>query len=146
MVETMNRLGFPVMALMFGMTVTACSGGGSEPVPVDTRTPLERAEAKIAPDAVMLMDKADYSKTYAKLGADQFNRANDLTRWAAVAAAEATNCERVELIGLSDQSTRKELQWYVECANNVRVNIYQSHAEDRQKVYGSATEENPKGE
>ena len=103
MIEVMRRLRLPVVALMFG-TVTACSGGGSEPVPVDTRTPLERAEAKIAPDAVMLMDKADYSKTYAKLGADQFNRANNLTRWAAVAAAEAPNCERVELIGLSDQS------------------------------------------
>ncbi|MDZ4139802.1 MAG: hypothetical protein U1D66_13135, partial [Erythrobacter sp.] len=60
-------------------TADACPGA---PEP---RT-LAQLEAKVSGDAVLLMDRADHQATYGRLGQTQFDRANELMRWAAIAA------------------------------------------------------------
>jgi hypothetical protein len=76
----------------------------------------------------MLMERSDFKKTYVKLGKAQFQKANDLTRWAAMAAAESDACPRVENVGVSDDATRKEIKWFVGCANGERFIISQEQA------------------
>ncbi|NLR71192.1 hypothetical protein HGI47_09935 [Novosphingobium sp. ERN07] len=88
----------------------------------------ERVMDKIAPDTVIPMDRADYRKTFAKLGKKQFDNANDLMKWAAVAAAESDKCDKVVVVGISDYATAKELQWFVDCENKERFQIREAQA------------------
>lgn len=100
--------------------------------------PITRAEleAKVAPDAVMLMKRSDYPKMYAKLGARRFAAANGLTRWAALAAAEHGGmCDRVSMVNLSDRTSRASIVWFADCANGQRVMIDQEQAEDVRKRF-----------
>jgi hypothetical protein len=82
---------------------------------------LARIEAKIENGAVLQMTKAAYPKFYASLGSGAFDRANELTRWAAVAIARSEKCSKLDIFGVSDDSTRKEIRWYGYCdgANTV---------------------------
>ncbi|EJL22438.1 hypothetical protein [Novosphingobium sp. AP12] len=86
-------------------------------------------KAKIAPDAVEIMKRSDYSKTYAKLGKAQFANANELAPWAAMAAAADDACPKVNLVGISDTATRAKLVWYVDCDGGKRMMIDQESAE-----------------
>lgn len=97
----------------------------AQPAPVDLK-------AKIDPNAVEIMKPSDYSKTYAKLGKAQFANANELARWAAMAAAADETCSHVDLVGISDTATRARLVWYVDCgqgAERKRLMIDQAGAE-----------------
>ncbi len=99
-------------------------------------TTLAELEAKVAPDAVSLMTREHYPKTFAKLGSRQFDVANDLTRWAALAAAEHGGmCDRVNLIDVSDRATRSSIVWFADCANGQRVMIDQEQAADVRKRF-----------
>ncbi len=97
----------------------------AKPEPVD---PLAKLDAKLSKDAVLLMDAVNYPKMLAKLGKARFDEANDLTRWAALAAAESEQCPKVETIGVSDKTTRKALHWYVDCSNSERFMIDETQA------------------
>jgi hypothetical protein len=76
---------------------------------------LAQIEAKFEKGAVSPMSKDAYPKMYAKLGTAAFERANDLTRWAAVAIARSKKCSKLDDFGVSDDSTRKEIRWYGYC-------------------------------
>lgn len=123
------------------MGLAACAGKGADS---PAQSPLERLESKVADDAIMLMDKADFAKTYSKLGKAQFDRANAFTRWAALAAAESDQCNKVALVGISDEATRQQIQWYVDCANSERFQITQEQAETAQAKYDPAASKDSK--
>jgi hypothetical protein len=82
---------------------------------------LARIEAKIEKGAVSQMTKAAYPKMYANLGNAAFDRANELTRWAAVAIARSEKCSKLDLVGVSDDSSRKEIRWFGNCDGAIAV-------------------------
>ncbi|MEZ5710100.1 MAG: hypothetical protein R3E02_12015 [Blastomonas sp.] len=96
---------------------------------------LALLQEKIVQNAVIEMDRNDYAKTYAKLGEAQFDNANNLMRWAAIAAAESKQCDQVEIVDVSDRATRSELQWFVDCKNKERFQIKQAQAEAAKGKY-----------
>jgi hypothetical protein len=100
----------------------------------------ERAwlEEKVASDAVLPMARSDYSDTYHRLGKAQFGKANDLMRWAALAAAKNEGCDQVILVGISASATRTQLRWYVDCANKQRLDIRESEAEELRLRLGAS--------
>lgn len=116
---------------------------GSNPASTDPSAPvatrLSTLESNIAPDAVSEMIRADFSDTYNKLGQAQFDKANALAKWAAIAAAESEQCPSVDLVGISDRATRETLQWYVDCGNKERFFINQEQAEAALAIYDPAS-------
>lgn len=108
--------------------LAGCSSGPTVP----PKSRLEVMKGKIDPDAVIEMDRDGYRKTFSKLGKKQFDEANALMSWAAMAAAESNKCDRVEVVALSDKATRKQLQYFVDCANKERFQITQAHAKAMQ--------------
>lgn len=105
--------------------------------PVATKASLE---ARIADDAILLMDRANFSKTYSKLGSKQFQNANDLNHWAAVAAvARGDACDRVAMVNVSERSTRQQIVWFIDCENKARVMIDQPQAEDARQRFSTAS-------
>lgn len=94
----------------------------------------------------MLMDRESFGDTYSKLGAGQFQNANDLMHWAAIAAVAQDNaCDRVAMVNVSDRSTRDNIVWFVDCDNKERVFIEQRQAEDAQQRFDNATSETEQG-
>lgn len=139
----MRRIGLAGqgLAMLAVSALAGCgSGGAVQPVATDTR---EALEARVASDAVMLMDRESFGDTYSKLGADQFQNANGLMHWAAIAAvAQGNGCDRVAMVNVSDRSTRENIVWFVDCANNERVFIEQPDAESvRLRFENDASEE-----
>lgn len=127
-----------VIALLCAAGLISCTaqdGGDSAGAPT-----LEQLESRIVAGATTPMDRESFGDTYAKLGAANFGKANDLTRWAAVAAAEdADVCDRVAMINVSDRSTRENVVWFVDCENGERVFIDQTQAEDARRRFGEAS-------
>lgn len=130
------KIGGVVIAGLMIAGVVSCSsgndagdgtGGGS----VASGTPaskLDQLGKKVGQDAVMPMTRADFSKTYAKLGKVQFDNANALMRWAALAAAESDKCDKVEMVAVSDGATRKRITFYADCANGERFMVDEGQA------------------
>lgn len=133
-------------AAVAALAMLAASCGSEEalqPVATDMR---EALEARVAGDAVMLMDLGSFGDTYAKLGVGQFQNANDLMHWAAIAAvAQGNACNRVAMVNVSDRSTRDNIVWFVDCDNKERVFIEQRQAEDAEQRFGSETSEAEQG-
>lgn len=126
-------------AVVVTLALLAASCGGEDTVqPV--ATDVASLENKVADDAVLLMDRASFADTYKKLGAHQFAHANDLSRWAAIAATENDQCDRVAMINVSDAATREKIVWFADCANRKRVIIDQEQAEDAQRRFGSTAD------
>ena len=133
------NVGRSIATMVLAMGAASC-GQGSEQSgrvvqPVATKASLE---ARIADDAILPMDRANFSKTYSKLGSKQFQNANDLTRWAAVAAvAQGDACDRVAMANVSEKSTREKIVWFVDCENKQRMMIDQPQAEDARQRFGT---------
>lgn len=124
-------------ALMCAGLLAACGGDETgKPVAEETSTALQPdsladLKGRVAEDAVLPMTRDQFPDTYKKLGAGQFKKANDLTRWAALAAAEHRGiCDRVTMINVSGSATRDRMVWYADCGNGGRVNVDQAQAED----------------
>lgn len=137
-VNVIGNIGRGAAVAALAMLAASCgSEEALQPVATDTR---EALEARVAGDAVMLMDRGSFGDTYAKLGAGQFQYANDLMHWAAIAAvAQGNVCDRVAMVNVSDRSTRDNIVWFVDCDNKGRVFIEQSQAEDAKQRFDSAT-------
>lgn len=103
-----------------------------------SRSSYEVLQNKVGPDVAVPMTRAEFGDTYARLGASQFETANALMGWAALAAAESDQCNRVEVMGVSDDATRDELQWFVHCQNGERFQINQAQAEAARGTYDPA--------
>lgn len=134
-----GMIGQGIAMLAFSALAACGSGEAVQPVATDTR---EALEARVAGDAVMLMDRESFGDTYSKLGAGQFQNANDLMHWAAIAAvAQGNACDRVAMVNVSDRSTRDNIVWFVDCNNKARVFIEQSQAEDAKQRFDNPTSE-----
>ena len=100
------------------LAVAAMAGLERKPEPVsDSPAPKPASEAIVAPDAVSLMRQDQYPKMYARLGKAAFHRANDKMTFAANKASRLPSCARVDMVGVSDQSTPSQIQWFVDCPN-----------------------------
>lgn len=125
------KIGGAVIAVLFVMGAVSCATEQpADPRPARiAKTPLERATEKLDPDAIVLMDRANYPRAYGRLGRVRFDEANDLTRWAALGAAESDQCPKVDTIGLDEQrATRAAIVWYVDCSNRERFVISEEQA------------------
>jgi hypothetical protein len=102
----------------------------SEETATESPAPVSLAdlEKKLSEHSIEVMTQEDYSETYSKLGSDSFKRANDLAKWAGIVAAESASCDRVDIVAISDRSTRSELQWYVDCVNGERFRPSETQA------------------
>lgn len=95
-------------------------------------------EQRIGPYAVAPMTKADYPTYFRVLGPARFDLANNLTRWAAIAAAEHRGiCDEVEMVGISDQTSRQNIVWYAYCANGQRIMVSEAQATEAKRRFGS---------
>ena len=135
-----SRINRVIVAMALAMTAASCGQADEQSdamvQPVATK---ESLEARIADEAILPMDRANFSKTYSKLGSKQFQNANDLTHWAAVAAvAQGDACDRVAMANVSEKSTREKIVWFVDCENKQRVMIDQPQAEDARQRFGTA--------
>lgn len=79
--------------------------------------------APISPGAIAPYDAKDYPKLTAKLGTAGLARANAHMHDAALHAARTPGCTVVELVGISEQSTRDNVSWFVTCKDAQR-NIF----------------------
>lgn len=111
---------------------------------VERSQTLEGLQAKVSGDAVLLMERADHKDTYSKLGKVQFELANSLTRWAAIAAAESDACSQVETVAVSTEAKRDQIRWFADCANGERFMISQEQAQAAQGRYDPAASEEAK--
>lgn len=135
-----SKINRVIVAMALAMTAASCGQADEQSdavvQPVATKASLE---ARIADDAILPMDRANFSKTYSKLGSKQFQNANDLTHWAAVAAvAQGDACDRVAMANVSEKSTREQIVWFVDCENKQRVMIDQPQAEDARQRFDTA--------
>ncbi|MBN8484352.1 MAG: hypothetical protein J0L50_06190 [Sphingomonadales bacterium] len=143
-VNVIGNIGRGAAAVALAMLAASCgSEEAVQPVATDT---IEALEARVAGDAVMLMDRESFGDTYAKLGAGQFQNANDLMHWAAIAAvAQGNRCNRVAMVNVSDRSTRDNIVWFVDCENKERVFIEQRQAEDAKQRFDNAASKTEQG-
>jgi hypothetical protein len=86
------------------------------------------AEPVFGADALATYGEADrriYPRLSAALG-PRFSELNDLIRRAAIVAIRSGQCDAVSYADVSEQSTRAEMHFYVDCANRTRVRISES--------------------
>lgn len=122
-----RKMGWTAAAGILMAGVYSCAQNMPDPNAPPVRS-LHQLDPKIMSDAVLPMERADYSDTYNKLGQAQFDRANDFTRWAAIAAVESDACTQAETVAVSDEATRDQIRWFVDCANGERFMISQDQA------------------
>lgn len=111
-------------------------------VPEQLSDALATFEAKLGKYSIEVMKKKDYPKIHAKLGQSGFDRANSLARWAGITAAMNSKCApKVDVVAVSDQSTRDEIQWFVDCENGERFQITETMAKVTKEQWTSSTSE-----
>ncbi len=123
-------LRIPTWLRVIGAIATFSFAGSYLPSPEtepDALT-LSEVEAKIGKSAVTEMSRADYGETFNRIGAEAFDRANELAKWPAVTAALSPRCDTVEIAAISDQATPDQLQWFVDCTNGERFMINETEA------------------
>lgn len=81
--------------------------------------PLDPAavNGKVDPALTAPVARSADPASYAKLGSRAFGTANELRRWAALAAAQSKACDRVASVAVWDRSTSAALSWRIGCAN-----------------------------
>ncbi len=83
------------------------------------------ANPKIAPHAVMPITQKSYPKLYAAWGATGVKHINDLMPKAAQKAAASSECDKVDLVEISQNRSTpgKKIVFFVDCANSKRFYI-----------------------
>ena len=83
------------------------------------------ANPKIAPHAVMPITQKSYPKLYAAWGAAGVKRINELMPKAAQKAAAAPDCDKVDLVEISQNRSTpgKKIVFFVDCVNTKRFYI-----------------------
>lgn len=91
----------------------------------------------IMPGAISIMDPAQYPRTFNQLGREAFDRANRLTPRAALAMAQRPECDALEIIMVSEQSTPAEIQWFGDCRNGQRERVTEQRLPPPPEVKGA---------
>lgn len=113
--------------------------GGLGRTSTDDPSPARRqtvAGPLIAPDAISSYSEADrkhYPKLFARLGKRVFE-VGDLGKKAALLAIKKDQCDRVIYVDVSDRSSRDDLQFFVDCANETRVRVSEAEIKAGQAV------------
>lgn len=83
------------------------------------------ANPKIAPHAVIPITQKSYPKLYATWGAAGVKRINDLMPKAAQKAASSSDCDKVDLVEISQSRSTpgKKIVFFVDCVNSKRFYI-----------------------
>lgn len=86
------------------------------------------ANARIAPHAVIPVTKKSYPELYAAWGADGVRQINELMPLAAKKAAASPDCDKVDLVEISQSRSTpgKNIVFFVDCENRKRFYIGQS--------------------
>lgn len=95
---------------------------------VEATTSLATLQARVMDNAIEEMDPGDYPDSYNQLGAEAFGRANEMARWAAIAALTDQRCPKVDIVAISDRASSENLVWLVECDNRERFFISEQQA------------------
>lgn len=97
-----------------------------------------RAAATIAAGALSTYTPGTYPKTFAAWGEEGVRRISEMERKAAEHVANSPACDRIELVGLSEQRSvpPSEIVVYVDCANRNRFYV---GADELNKSPGSLT-------
>lgn len=112
------------VAIPFGMVMS----GVPEPFAGEGMS-LPELEAKLGEHSIIEMDRYEYPELFSKLFADGFVKANSLAKWAGITAAMSERCApKVDIVAVSDLSTREEIQWFVDCENGERFQITEAQA------------------
>ncbi|WP_430427880.1 hypothetical protein [Parasphingorhabdus sp.] len=122
------------IALAGVLLIATCKSIMPEREPEELFT-LAQIEAKILPDAVAPISKDQYTKLYQKLGPAPFEKANELSRWAAIIAASSTRCDKVEIVEVSDKSEPDHIEWFADCKNGERYEIVDFQAEEEMRSW-----------
>lgn len=80
---------------------------------------------KIDPDAISSYterDRKSYPKLFTRLGKRVFE-VGEFGEKAALLTLKTGRCDRVSFVDVSEKSTREQLQFYVDCANETRVRV-----------------------
>jgi hypothetical protein len=87
-----------------------------------------QANPKIAPHAVIPITQKSYPKLYAAWGAAGVKRINDLMPQAAQKAAASPECDKVDLVEISQNRSTpgKKIVFFVDCVNTKRFYIEDS--------------------
>lgn len=105
------------------------SAASSAPAPVPTpAAPAAPAQVdvsrKISPDAVFFIEGEGWDKTRREWGSAGIKRINAAMPKAAEKVAQSSNCDYVELVGLSDRGKPKQQAvFYVDCKNGQRFYV-----------------------
>jgi hypothetical protein len=88
-------------------------------------TDTPRQAAPIASGALSTYTPHAYPKTFAAWGDEGVRRISEMERKAAEHVASSPGCDRVELVGLSEQRSHppSEIVVYVDCANRNRFYV-----------------------
>ncbi len=84
-----------------------------------------------AVDAWLDIKPSQYPKAYEKLGAIRFQEINSKAPQALELMASQSACNGVELAGISEQATKKELVWYGHCYNGEKIVIHEKYLKEK---------------
>lgn len=125
------KIGGAVVAVLCIMGTVSCATeetSASSQSDAPPKSALERVSDKLAPDYFVPMGRESFAETHAAFGRARFDEANDMSHWAALAAAENRKCPQVEMILLSDKAKRDAFVWYVSCSNGEKFDITEEQA------------------
>ena len=136
------RLTSMILYSIFIIVLSACSSnsGNDESASYETSPKivfenepkgkkLTRLLGRIGEHAIAPMTTDQYPKNYRKFGSNRFEQANELTIWATVHALENQSCSYAEYVGVSDSSTKLDIEWYIDCNGRNRVRVNESQAQ-----------------
>lgn len=101
----------------------------SEPAPVAAPTPLDPA-SKIQGGALDDLDPAEYPKFAKKMGKKRLQDARDGQKVAALLAAKSPECDAVQIASPVMESTKKNLTFFVNCANTKQWHFTEKELKD----------------
>ncbi len=81
-----------------------------------------------------IMDPAEYEVTFKSLGRKQFEKSNDLAKWAATYVVEKQLCKNLDIIMASDKSTPVSLEWFAICIGGAKIYVNETEAEATKKA------------
>lgn len=116
----------------------------TERMPEEIAPLLAELEQKIAQHAVIVMEQRDHPKLYNQLGRTGFKRANELAQWAGLSAALNSKCDKVDLVEVSEKSTKENINWFVDCENGERFEINEVRATETKRQLTSPSSKTAK--
>jgi hypothetical protein len=116
--------GVAILVICFALLINA----GSK-----SQFALEGFKAKIRDAALADVTEEHYPELYKLLGEDAVGRANNLSQWAAIVAAEHSLCDQLEILEVSSKSTPAKIEWFADCTNGKRFQITEEEAADAQR-------------